>query len=130
MIRALRPTLSAIATTILALTIAGFALAQEQAGFFSNMDDLPVMSGLTEVVEAGMVFDSSAGRIVEAFATGRVAEAEIIRFYAETLPQLGWAPSSRTTYSRDGEVLTLELQPPPAAGQPLGVRFSLSPAGP
>jgi len=129
MTRLLRPILSAIAGSLVALAISGLAFAQDQAGFFKNMDDLPIMPGLTELEEAGMVFDSPTGRIVEAFAAGHATDDDIIRFYAATLPQLGWVRGSQTTYSRDGEVLSLELQPPPAAGQPLGVRFSLSPAG-
>ena len=37
-----------------------------------------------------MVFDTPAGRIVEAVASGAVTRDEVLAFYAETLPQLGW----------------------------------------
>ncbi len=42
------------------------ALAGEAAAFRAGVADLPLMPGLAEVPDSGMVFDKPAGRIVEA----------------------------------------------------------------
>ena len=49
------------------------------------------------------------GRIVEAFARGKVAPQSVIGFYDQTLPQLGWQPQGRGSYQREGERLELDL---------------------
>src|SRR3546814_8691143 len=55
-----------------------------------GVEDLPLMPGLAEIADAATVFDAPQGRIVESYAAGTVAAAEIRSFYAQTLPQLGW----------------------------------------
>lgn len=102
------------------------APASQGTAFIGDIEDLPLMPGLAEV-SGGMVFDTPAGRIVEAFATGRVSRAEVLAFYAATLPELGWQPAGEATYRREDEVLVLEFPPPGDAGG-LTVRFALSPA--
>ena len=99
-------------------------------GFVGGMEDLPLMAGLTEISGAGMVFDTPAGRIVEAFASGAVSRARVVAFYAATLPQLGWRQDAETLFKREGELLMLEFPQPAAAGPvtaPVTVRFVLSP---
>jgi hypothetical protein len=93
-------------------------------GFLSRLEDLPLVPGLSEDTGAGVSFDTADGRIVEAFARGKVTEREVLDFYGETLPQLGWIPESPTEYRRSGERLRLALMPD-ARG--LVVRYSLSP---
>lgn len=111
---------------------AGAAGAGE-AGFVTGMDDVPLMTGLREDPEAGLVFDKPAGRIVEAAASGSIAPAEIAGFYRGTLPQLGWeaagermAEDRRTLrFRRESEVLRIILDPGPNRTV---VHFSLAPA--
>jgi hypothetical protein len=103
---------------ILVLTLAaallwpGAAMAQATANtqFFSNMSDVPLMQGLTEVPARDSAFDKPEGRIVEssAVAAGGLDAAAISAFYAATLPQLGWAPSGDNAFTRQGEILTLK----------------------
>lgn len=85
------------------------ALAQE---FFSNLNDVPLMESMAEVPEAAVVFDKMEGRIVRATAiTENVETPEIITFYNQTLPQLGWqAARMPQTYIRDGEQLSFQIQ--------------------
>lgn len=85
----------------------GTARAQ---GFLSAYDDLPLPAGLAEMGGAGLSFDTPGGRIVEAYARGRLKPAEIYAFYAQTLPQLGWTRDSDTVYRREAEVLKLGTQ--------------------
>jgi len=94
--------------------------------FLSSIEDVPLPPGLTEAATGGVVFDSPSGRIVEASATGAVAADQVTKFYAETLPQLGWQESGKLTFKRDNETLRITVE----AGRnsaPLTVRFNLAP---
>ena len=92
--------------------------------FLAGFDDLPVMPGLAPVKEAGIVFDTPSGRIVEGYAAGAVGRQKVQRFYEKTLPQLGWAKTGRNEFRREGEKLTMDFKGKDGA---LTVRFTLSP---
>ena len=96
----------------------------QQPGYVSQVQDLPLMPGLTEVADAGLVFDQPSGRIVEAYAQGQVSREEVLEFYRTTLPQLGWQTLDELRFGREGETLTLDFL---AARDTLIVRFSLTP---
>lgn len=98
--------------------------AAHASGFLQYSEDLPLAPGLTEQLEDGLVFDAPGGRIVEAYARGAVKAADVLKFYAATLPQLGWVRDSDLTYRRDTEKLRLDLNP---QGHVLLVHFTLSP---
>jgi hypothetical protein len=110
---------------ILCLMLAPLAVLAGQA-FLSAIEDVPLPPGLTEAAAGGMVFDSPSGRIVEAAATGSVGADQVSKFYAETLPQLGWQETGRLTFKRDTETLRITLEPGHGAA-PLTVRFNLAP---
>ena len=98
------------------------ALAQ----FVGGIDDLPLMPGLTDIPDAGVVFETPAGRIVEAQAlTGGLNKPGILGFYDRTLPQLGWTKIKSGHYRREGESLILEFPEGPVPT----VRFRLAPGG-
>jgi len=100
--------------------------AQSQgASFLSVIDDVPLMPGLTERPDAAVVFDKPEGRIVETEATGRLVRAEVLKFYAASLPQLGWRARAEGRFLRDKEELALSFAS--GAGGALTVRFTLSP---
>ncbi len=109
---------------LLLVLLAAASAAQER--FFAGLEDLPLMAGLDEVADLGLIYDKPEGRIVEAYARGPVAQARVIEFYAETLPQLGWAAQSKSQYSRESEILTIRF-PQPAGDDALLVRFSIAP---
>lgn len=95
-------------------------------GFITGLGDIPLMDGLGEVAGGGMVFDTPAGRIAEAYAAGNVSRDAVLAFYAAALPQLGWSPEGAAAYRREGELLRLEFTG--GGGTPsVTVRFSLSP---
>jgi len=98
--------------------------AAAEAAFLAGVEDLPLMPGLSEVDGAATVFDAPQGRIVETFAAGAVAPAEVERFYAQTLPELGWIAASAREFRREGEKLTLEITP---GADATTVRFTLAP---
>ncbi len=91
--------------------------------FVEGLEDVPLMTGLATVPDRSVVFDKPTGRIVESYAAGAVRRAEVVRFYDETLPQLGWSGRGQT-YRRESEVLRLGFEGKDGA---LVVRFSLSP---
>lgn len=93
-------------------------------GYVEGLEDVPLMPGLESIADAGMVFDNPSGRIVEAYAEGRVERSEVLAFYAATLPQLGWRAEGEAVYRREGEVLRLEFI---GGAGVLAVHFFLSP---
>lgn len=106
-----------------AASLAGFAAAA--AEFVPGVDDLPLMPGLEANAAASTAFETPTGRIVEAEAQGRgVSEAEVRRFYAGTLPALGWKRVDDRHYERAGERLSLGFAQ--RQGQ-LVVRFDIRP---
>jgi hypothetical protein len=89
------------------------AMAQEvpaEPVFLQNMNDIPLMPGLYEVPEEGVVFDKPEGRIAEAeAATDTIQAVEINEFYSKSLPQLGWAQAGPDSYTRQGEMLRITI---------------------
>ena len=98
-------------------------LGAEEARYVAEIPDLPLMPGLRELREAGVVFDKPSGRIVEAYAQGPVTPQEILAFYEESLPQLGWRRSGEG-YAREGETLLIDVI---EGTDPLTLRFVLRP---
>lgn len=131
MIAARHPPLARLVLPLIAAWLALFGLAAPllaaatpSAGFLSNLEDVPLMPGLAERKDLAVSFDKPEGRIVEAYAEGRVAAAEVARFYAATLPQLGWRAEGNNRYAREGEELSLRVT---AAQSTVTVQFALSP---
>lgn len=114
----------ALVVAAAAWTAPRHAGAGEHVEFFAGIDDLPLMQGLDEVPETGVVFDKPSGRIVEAYAEGAVARAGVAEFYARTLPQLGWEPRGGLHFVREGERLQLDFL---GTDGDLVVRFTLQP---
>lgn len=100
------------------------AAAGAADGFLSRLEDLPLVPGLSEDTSTGVSFDTAGGRIVEAFARGDLTRRQVLDFYRETLPQLGWTAEGETEFRRGGERLRLELI---QDAQGLIVHYSLSP---
>ena len=107
--------------------------AEEKAsGYLDAVDDMPLMEGLHETGEGGIVFDKPNGRIVRSIAEGHVTIAAVRHFYVDTLPQLGWVRAKKLeliddllVFNRESERLEIEM-----AKEPNGmteVRFSIEP---
>ncbi len=93
--------------------------------FLTEMEDLPLAPGLTEN-SGGMLFEQPTGRIVEASAVAGadIGATEIIAFYVQTLPELGWEKVGPTSFRRDNEMLRIDVDP---GRRPIAVRFSVVP---
>lgn len=112
---------------VLAVTVAFAAASAPPASaqsFLAGFEDLPLMQGLTADEDAGLVFDSPAGRIVEAYAVGEVAWRDVITFYTATLKSLGWHPLGEGRFAREGEELHIDRF---GRDGDLTIRFTLAP---
>ncbi len=98
--------------------------AARASEFVPGMEDLPLMDELRAIDGPGYAFDTVAGRLVEAYAGGDVAPADVDAFYSQTLPQLGWQPDGDRVWRREGEILTIEFV---EGVDPVTIRFQLSP---
>lgn len=100
--------------------------SSETESFFVGFEDMPLMSGLTQIIDAGVVFDAPQGKIAEAYAqSSNVSEKELFVFYSHALAQLGWEKSKTAlSFTREGESLLIDvIEKKPL----LIVRFKISP---
>lgn len=108
------------------------SLRAEVTGYLDAVEDMPLMDGLRETGEGGIVFDKPAGRIVRAEASGDVSPQTVHDFYLSALPPLGWTRieklelfSNILVYRREGERLEIQISPKGSNGSV--VRFSIEP---
>lgn len=111
------------------LIVAGLAQAPALAGqvYLQEVPDMPLPAGFAEDSAAGVAFDKPEGRIVEAVVSGRGKRDEIVVFYRNALPELGWTaigPLAALTWHREGEALRLEMS---EADSQIVVRFHIAP---
>ncbi len=109
------------------LVILGIGHGAVAGQFVPGIDDLPLMTGLTIKSDGALHYDTPSGRIVDVKSSGNVGRQKVSDFYAETLPQLGWAATSPGVYRRDNEILKIIIGK--GDHQPVSVQFSLVPAG-
>jgi hypothetical protein len=98
----------------LSITVVACAAVPAHATeFLRAIDDVPLVSGLTETADP-VVFESDQGRVVRTSAEGHVGGAQIASFYAQTLPALGWNPVAEVAgvFERENERLTLRVREP------------------
>ena len=69
-------------------------LTAEAQGFLSAAPEIPLAPGLQENESGMFIFDKPEGRIVSMEAISAEPAAQILDFYAKTLPNLGWTMSS------------------------------------
>jgi len=116
--------LSFLVFSSLSAQVTGSVIPADGSAFVAGFDDLPLMKGLTQVSEDTVLFDTPQGRIVQASANGNLKEADVFTFYNTTLPQLGWSRVSKALFLREGEKLSLEIEP---ALDGVNVKFFISP---
>lgn len=87
---------------------AGPGVKAETVQFLSVLPDVPLATGLTEIEDSAVSFDTPDGRYIEVQAQGRAEEAVLLNFYQVTLPQMGWSRISAKNFRRNGENLVLQ----------------------
>ena len=115
-----------LTTLLLALSSAPLPGRAEPlaARYVPGTEDVPLMPGLAADAESGLVFDKPQGRIVAALALGAVRRRDVIAFYRDSLPQLGWRPEGERKFAREGERLRLDFD---GSDGHLQVEFTLAP---
>ncbi|HEX6120754.1 MAG TPA: hypothetical protein VFZ03_15000 [Dongiaceae bacterium] len=93
--------------------------------YFSEIADLPVADGLTEQKDKSTVFDAPVGRIITAYASGKVDADAVRDFYDSALPPLGWEKTGEGTFHRKAETLKIDVLGG-QGGSPVNVSFTLS----
>ncbi len=93
--------------------------------FVSVIEDLPLIEGLVENENAAVTFEAAGGRIVEAEARGNVKPFDVVQFYDNVLPQLGWVAVDDSVFERESERLKLVVSEDVSGGSI--IRFSISP---
>jgi len=92
--------------------------------FLAGTEDIPLMPGLRSEESTLVVFDKPQGRIIEVEARGKVTRVAVEKFYATSLPALGWVAEGTHGWSREGEGLRLAIK---GRDGDVRVGFSLSP---
>lgn len=103
------------------LLCATLPAAAAEVQYSSILSDLPLMPGLVEKPETLVMFDKPEGRIAEIAMTAPTGQIEVLAYYRETLPALGWRGENPQIWRRQGQQLTLRF----AADR--GVIFQLAP---
>lgn len=96
------------------------------AEFVEGMEDVPLMSGLSQITKDDISFGNEETRLVEAYVTSRKLKfSEVEEFYEDSLPQLGWNyqgnRGNNLLFYRDGENLEVVKE----SANPLIVRITL-----
>lgn len=96
-----------------------------QTVYSSIANDLPLMPGMVEKPKTLVLFDTPEGRIAEISMDCPHGEVEVLKYYSETLPALGWRAENPQVWSRRSEeMLTIRF-----TGQ-RGVTFHIQPISP
>lgn len=91
--------------------------AAEDAPQIQWVGDLPISPALKIEPGLGFAFDSPEGRVVMIYLSGEISADEIMAYYRQALPPLGWNETAEMRWAREGEALL--IHPTTAAGTPL-----------
>ena len=95
------------------------ALAQS---FLPGTEDIPLMAGLTQVEETAS-FDSPAERMVLISAQTNASKTDVLKFYKQSLVNLGWQVKKADLFERGSDSLIIEITPNGKINQ---IQFRLS----
>jgi hypothetical protein len=92
---------------VAALTLAGTAAAQTP--FLEGAPDVPLPQGAVALTASAVEPETAGGQHLLYLVSAEGPAEAALGFYAETLPQLGWAPAERQdealTYARGRDLL-------------------------
>ena len=79
--------------------------------FIHAIEDLPLPPHFVVDGDLTTSFETDEGRIVDVYARTRGVYTDVVAFYRETLPQLGWKALDDHHYRRENEQLMLDITP-------------------
>lgn len=86
------------------------AYAENAPTFLVNIPDVPLMDGMTERHDQGFVFDAPEGRVAQSVVLySRLTPENIMKFYKDALPQLGWKAQKTGVFKRGSDQLTVKI---------------------
>ena len=113
--------------TFSACSAVKFFHSDDSGKYVLGSDDIPLFSGLEFIADDSTSFDTMSGNIVVSDYLGEVKSKKVEKFYAKTLPQLGWKLISKqddkVLYKRDVDKLEITFK---QNGESLNVRFFIS----
>ena len=116
----------------LAFTVLFANFAKAETRYLASLPDIPLMPQMVELKDSRVVFDKAEGRIIEeTVKVANISPEQVLNFYANTLPALGWAQQNGSKslgrFSRNGEQLVVNLEKLRTEGL---VAFAVSPIQP
>ncbi|MBR1948496.1 MAG: hypothetical protein IKA30_01730 [Alphaproteobacteria bacterium] len=79
-----------------------------KASFVEGLEDIPLPVGVTQIENGYLSFGNEEIRLFESYLSAENQNFDnIIKFYTETLPQMGWQKKGKTLFERDGETLEI-----------------------
>jgi len=80
-----------------------------QSGRYINgIEDIPIFKNMVYVEDSIVLFDKTEGRYVSSAITGDYNKFEIMNFYSEVLPNLGWKNIGPSLFERGNEELEIK----------------------
>ena len=79
-----------------------------RAAFWAGTD-IPLLDDFVVDENEGFSFDTPAGQILTISGSTKSSASSVKTFYKDSLTALGWTQKSATTYKRDQDELTLQL---------------------
>ena len=100
---------------ILLMLIALSFAFEVEAAFVEGLEDFPIPEGLEQIENANLNFGNEEIRLVEAYMTSTTLNyKQVAKFYAETLPQLGWKKKTnfakKCSFERENEVVEISAE--------------------
>ncbi len=76
-----------------------------------GFEDIPLAKDFIADLNTLLFFDNPAGRIIEIYAYTPADDQheEALKFYRDTLPQLGWRQVSENQFERSQELLSIDV---------------------
>lgn len=100
------------------------------ADYSKIITDLPLMQTMTEDLSKAVAFDTADGRILETTAETPAQVRQVLGYYGQVLPPLGWQLVKGTfnTYRRKDEMLVIDVFSKTGASGIHLVQFKIAPA--
>ena len=92
------------------MILSAFPAMAEDVFFAPNMPDVPVTEQMMMVEDSDFSFTSDNGLMSEVIYQTPQSVSDVQKFYAETLPSLGWDKTSAGVYRRLGDVLAIRIE--------------------
>ena len=86
-----------------------------QAAFVEGLEDFPIPEGLEQIENANLNFGNEEIRLVEVYMTSdKLTFKQVINFYKDTLPQLGWKKKNESnkkcSFERENEIVEISVE--------------------